>query len=282
MVPEIDDEEKKKEYLAILAVFERFLDERDELEEPWEIMEELIALRAEFAIHHAIKGFGMEWDDALELVRSNLNTLPELDRARADILIASINNLVEFAAAEEYQMMSEADDVNDEESDNEDEDEKRELLISVCKKYNSQYANVENLDIEYAMMIADALVVIPADASLMYMTQGDERVRPWHLQFESFTAPKSRFPAWLIPPIEHQCRCYLVEVDDASFKIGDVKNEIVRLPSMPEWFNPTFKESVALGGRIFSDDHPYFQVNIEDVPQLWDIVERIKAKYLNG
>lgn len=282
-MPEISDEDKEKEYLAILAIFERFLDERDGMEEPWEVMEELMALRADFAIHHAIHGFGMEWDDAIQLIQSNLESLSELDRARADIIIAAINNLAEFAVAEEYQMMSEADDVDEEAREKElDEDEIRELLVGVCKTYNSQYAHVENLDIEYAMMIADALVVIPADSELMYMTQGDERVRPWHLQYEGFTAPKSRFPEWLIPPIEHQCRCYLVEVDDANFKLDKVQNAALKIPSMPDWFNPTFKESVALGGRIFSDEHPYFQVNTNDSGRLAEIVQRIKEKYLNG
>lgn len=282
-MPEISDEDKEKEYLAILAIFERFLDERDGMEEPWEVMEELMALRADFAIHHAIHGFGMEWDDAIQLIQSNFESLSEFDRARADIIIAAINNLAEFAVAEEYQMMSEADDVAEEAREKElDEDEIRELLVGVCKTYNSQYANVENLDIEYAMMIADALVVIPADRELMYMTQGDERVRPWHLQYEGFTAPKSRFPEWLIPPIEHQCRCYLVEVDDANFKLDKVQNAALKIPSMPDWFNPTFKESVALGGRIFSDEHPYFQVNTNDSGRLAEIVQRIKEKYLNG
>ena len=282
-MPEISDEDKEKEYLAILAIFERFLDERDGMEEPWEVMEELMALRADFAIHHAIHGFGMEWDDAIQLIQSNLESLSELDRARADIIIAAINNLAEFAVAEEYQMMSEADDVAEDARENElDEDEIRKLLVGVCKKYNSQYANVENLDIKYAMMIANALVVIPADRALMYMTQGDERVRPWHLQYEGFTAPKSRFPEWLIPPIEHQCRCYLVEVDDANFKLDKVQNAALETPSMPDWFNPTFKESVALGGRIFSDEHPYFRVNTNDSGRLTEIVQRIKEKYLNG
>ncbi len=282
-MPEIDDEDKEKEYLAILAIFERFLDERDGLEEPWEIMEELMALRADFAIHHAIHGFGMEWDDAIELVQSNLESLSEEDRARADILIAAINNMVEFAVVEEYQMMSEADDVDEEAEEGGLSDEEREeLLLAVCKKYNSQYAYVENLDIEYAMMVADGLVVIAADTELMYMTQGDERVRPWHLQYEGFTAPKSRFPAWLIPPIEHQCRCYLVEVDNTGAKLDDVQNKTLKMPEMPEWFNRTFKESVALGGRIFSDEHPYFQVNSNDSSRLAEIVQRIKEKYLNG
>ena len=279
-MPEIDEDEQEKEYLAILAIFERFLDGLDGQEEPWEVMEELMALRADFLIHHAIKGFGMNWDDAMELVNSNLEKLSPEDRARAEIIFAAVNNLVEFAVAEEYQMMVEADEeAEDEDNEGLDDEELEELLIGVCQKYNKRYGLVEDMDVEYAMMVAAALVLIPDSTSLMYMTQGDERVRPWHLQFEGFTAPKNRFPAWLIPPIEHQCRCYLVEVDDG---IAGVKDEIVHVPSIPDWFNLTFKESVALGGRIFSDDHPYFKVHEEDAPRLAEIVSRIKEKYING
>ena len=279
-MPEIDEDEQEKEYLAILAIFERFLDGLDGQEEPWEVMEDLMALRADFLIHHAIKGFGMNWDDAMELVNSNLEKLSPEDRTRAEIIFAAVNNLAEFAVAEEYQMMVEADEeAEDEDNEELDDEEMEELLIGVCQKYNKRYALVEDMDVEYAMMVAAALVLIPDSTSLMYMTQGDERVRPWHLQFEGFTAPKNRFPAWLIPPIEHQCRCYLVEVEDG---IAGVKNEIVHVPSIPDWFNLTFKESVALGGRIFSDEHPYFNVHEEDVPRLAEIVSRIKEKYING
>ena len=126
------------------------------------------------------------------------------------------------------------------------------------------------------MIIAAYLSTIREDTALMYMTQGDERVRPWHLQYEGFTAPKSRFPAWLIPPIEHHCRCYLIE--DTATVIASVQASAI--PEIPDWFNRTFKESVALGGRIFSDEHPYFQVDERHVGRLNAIAKRIKAKYL--
>ena len=52
---------------------------------------------------------------------------------------------------------------------------------------------------------------------------------------------------------------------------------------MPDWFNPVFKESVALGGRIFSEEHSYFQIQPEHIDTLSDISLRIKSKYkLNG
>ena len=73
----------------------------------------------------------------------------------------------------------------------------------------------------------------------------------------------------------------LVE-DGVRGEIGDVLNMTTKTPEMPEWFNPTFKESVAFGGRIFSDEHPYFNIQSEHVEALQLISDRIKSKYFNG
>ena len=54
------------------------------------------------------------------------------------------------------------------------------------------------------------------------------------------------------------------------------------MPEMPEWFNRTFKESVANGGRIFSDEHPYFQVDTQHYDKLSEIASNIKKKYLSN
>lgn len=273
--PQHDDESQRKEYLAILAIFERLLDSITQNMSQWEILEELMSLRADFAIHHAIRGFGMEYEEALELIRFADDELTDNEKAKRNIIVAAIDNLVDFAVAEEYQMADSLPDFDEILSE-----EEREELIAICKRYNYQYANIENLDIEYAMAIAAQLVSVSPLTTLTYMTQGDERVRPWHLQYEGFSAPKSSFPAWLIPPIEHRCRCYLVE-DSSATSLGNIKNEIVHLPTMPSWFNPTFKESVALGGRIFSDEHPYFTIDEQHKEQLQDITDRIKQQYLN-
>lgn len=271
-LPEQDKDRHKKEFLALLAVFERLVDNISEDWEASEIMEELMGLRADFGIRHAFDGFGMDYDAALELLRSSDEGLAEQDRERRDIVIAAVNNIVDFAVAEEYQMMLEILD----EDELEDEDSE-----DIFVKYNDRYVFVENQDIEYAMFVASQLVAMSGNTTLMYMTQGDERVRPWHLQFEGFTAPKSQFPAWLIPPIEHACRCYLVE-DVAIGSSIDVRNSIARVPDIPDWFNPTFKESVAFGGRIFSDEHPYFQIQSEHADTLLSISRRIKQTYFNG
>lgn len=271
-MPKQDKDRHREEFMALLVVFEKLLENIADDWESFEVIEELMSLRADFAIRYAMDGFGLGYEAALELLRTADKGLTEQDKARRNIVVAAVDNIVDFAVAEEYQMMleiQEAEELDD------------EYCEAVFVKYNNRYAFVENQDIEYAMIIAAQLIAKSGNTTLMYMTQGDERVRPWHLQFEGFTAPKSQFPAWLIPPIEHACRCYLVE-DTAVGAMVDVQNSIVRVPDIPDWFNPTFKESVALGGRIFSDEHPYFQIRSEHADTLLSISRRIKQKYFNG
>ena len=257
----------------MLAVFTRFVESLADETDSQEILEELMSLRADFLIQHALSGFDIDYDEALEMLR-NADGLTDEQAARRNIIVAAVDNLIDFAVAEEYQMARELPDLDDDEYDEDDYEE-------VFERYNKRYAEVENSDAEYAMIIAAGLVGATDNTMLTYMTQGDERVRPWHLQYEGFSAPKSRFPAWLIPPIEHQCRCYLVE-DSIVGKIKDVNDAVLKVPTMPDWFNRTFKESVALGGRIFSDEHPYFIIDSRDEESLHNIAKRLKEKYMNG
>ena len=275
-LPVQDEERHHEEFLALIAIFEKLLYSIPNDMESWEVMEELMALRADFAIHHALNGFGLEYDTALDLLRTAEDGLTEAEKAKRNVIVAAVDNLVDFAVAEEYQMALELP-----EFEAELEEDDLEEVMAIFAKYNDRYALIENQDAEYAMIIAAQLLAVSNSTVLTYMTQGDERVRPWHLQYEGYSAPKSSFPAWLIPPIEHACRCYLVE-DSVIGKLQDVQGAVIRVPDMPEWFNPTFKESVALGGRIFSDEHPYFQVQGEHKEILQSIAYRIKSKYLNG
>lgn len=247
----------------------------------WKSLEELMIARADFAVRHAFNGFGIEYDEALWILK-NAENLTDEQRVQRDILIAAVDNLVDFSVAEEYQLIEEVNELEDlEEAESEEElEELEDRIYGLCKKYNNRYAFVENMDIEYAMIVAAYLSKLSDDTVLMYMTMGDERVRPWHLQYEGFTALKSQFPSWLIPPIEHQCRCFLVE-DSATSVFSQVKAKSKGVPKMPDWFNPTIKESVAKGGKIFSDAHPYFQINADKMKKLVEISDRIKSKYSN-
>ncbi len=274
-MPESDEERDEDELLALQAIFQRLLEAIKADEGQWEVLEELMALRAQQLIGRALQGFGMSLEEALELLQSSEEGLDRVDREKRIAIHAAIDNLVDFAVVEEYQMV---DDLSfDEENPAEgDEDE----ALKVFKTYNQRYAKVENEDVEYAMIVAAGLVTVRSTTMLTYMTQGDERVRPWHRTYEGYSAPKSSFPHWLIPPIEHQCRCFLIE-DDVYNQLNVQAARTGKL-EMPDWFNPTFKESVAFGGRIFSDEHPYFQVDEAHVEKLSEISARIKTRYFDA
>lgn len=264
----------------MLPLFHDFVLRVAEHEDEWESLEDLMIARADIAIRRAFDGFGLTYDDAIELIR-NAEGLDSEQLAQRDIVLAAVDNLVDFSVAEEYQMAEDMAELGETLSEEEIEEMENEdwtdFYMPIFSRFNNRYMRTENQDIEYAMIVAAYLSAIKSDTVLMYMTMGDERVRPWHLQYEGFTAPKSSFPAWLIPPIEHQCRCFLVE--DTASVVESVKASATS-PKMPDWFNRTFKESVALGGRIFSDEHPYFQVDERHIARLNAIAKRIKAKYL--
>lgn len=274
-MPESDEERDKEELLALQAIFQRLLEAIKADEGQWEVLEELMNLRAQQLIGRALQGFGMSLEEALELLQSSEEGLGRVDKEKRIAIHAAIDNLVDFAVAEEYQMV---DDLNfDEENPTESDEEE---ALKVFKTYNQRYAKVENEDVEYAMIVAAGLVTVRSTTMLTYMTQGDERVRPWHRTYEGYSAPKSSFPHWLIPPIEHQCRCFLIE-DDVYNQLNVQAARTGKL-EMPDWFNPTFKESVAFGGRIFSDEHPYFQVDEAHVEKLSEISARIKTRYFDA
>lgn len=280
-MPEVDTDRQEAEYQELLAIFMQLARAIKTNNGQWESLEELMEARANIAIKHALDGFGITLEEAAKLIEKR-DDLTDEQLVNRNIVIAAIDNLIDFSVAAEYQMAHDLPDIeeyDDEEDLEEIDEDELEMMLAVFAKYNKHYANIENLDVEYAMIIAAFYSKIANDSILTYYTQGDHRVRPWHRQYEGFSAPKSRFPAWLIPPIEYNCRCFLVEEHVSA--IGQIQNSAT--PKMPDWFNPVFKESVAQGGKIFSDEHPYFQVDKKHVKTLTDIALRIKDKYnLNG
>lgn len=278
--PKDNSERNEEEYAALLAIFKRFIEANGDEDSQLAILEELIALRAEQAIQYACDGFGMTREEAIALLTST-EIQSELNQAKQRILAAAFENLVDFAVAEEYQMVSDLPESEDDEDEEELNEGEMEEYLSIFRTYNHRYAKTENSDVEYAMMVAAGLVAVKGTTILTYMTQGDERVRPWHRTYEGYSAPKSSFPQWLVPPIEHMCRCFLIE-DYVMEADGVMAYKKPNEPEMPDWFNRTFKESVAFGGRIFSDEHPYFQIAPEHNVQLQLIAKRIKDIYFNG
>lgn len=263
---ELKEDRAKDEYLLVLNAFRRLMDSLEDSAESWRIMEEIIMLRTASLYSRVLEGLHMDFDRALELLRNHneFTTLQEKDER--DILVAAIDNLVEFAAAEEYAMMTEVLEQS--------ENEEPEDYEGICEKYNLTYADTENEQVLYAAGIAGWWINQSSGTLITYMTQGDERVRDTHLALEGLTYPKSEFPSDLIPPIEWGCRCYLLsdgnEASVSASLMDDYRKKV----------NPVFAESLAMKGRIFSGAHPYFTSDLGKNTRIQTIVKQIKNKLL--
>lgn len=287
----MSDDEKaqhKSEYEELLAIFINFLknihsDNRDE------ILYALMELRADLAISHAFRGFNIDEEEALQLLKNlDDNNLTQEDKDKRDRIVAAVNNIIEFAVCEEYQVAQKADELY---QSHLDDDENYDIdfnnhddiddYTAICALYNDTYAAVENADIEYAMSVAYQWIHFATNEYLTYWTMNDNKVRPWHLALQGYTAKRDDFPAWMIPPIEWNCRCFLIAASgkEITAKAADIKHVSAKVPQKPSQIDNVFSESVAKCGRIFSKSHPYFQVKQKDKSFLQDCVTNIKSKY---
>lgn len=157
-------------------------------------------------------------DRALEILKNHNSFTTERERQQRDILIAAIDNLVDFAAAEEYSMLGELPETADEQD--------MEAHEKICRRYNLVHAEEENNQVFFAASMAAWWMAVDMDTVLTYMTQGDERVRAWHLSLEGISFRKSEFPPELIPPIEWGCRCFLVAEGFAAVRAGRIRETI--------------------------------------------------------
>lgn len=263
---ELKEDRAKDEYLPVLSAFRRLMDSLEDSAESWHIMEEIIMLRTASLYSRALEGLHMDFDRALELLRNHNDFTTLQEKEERDILVAAIDNLVEFAAAQEYAMMT---GVLEQSENGEPENHE-----GICEKYNLTYADTENEQVLYAAGIAGWWVNQSAGTLITYMTQGDERVRDTHLALEGLTYPKSSFPADLIPPIEWGCRCYLLSDSNEAHVSASLKNDCRKK------VNPVFAESLAMKGRIFSGAHPYFTSDFRKNARIQTIVKQIKNKLL--
>lgn len=287
----MSDDEKaqhKKEYAQLYELFTNFLknihsDNKDE------ILYALMELRADLAISHAFKGFNIDENEALLLLKNlDDNNLTQQDKDKRDRLVAAVDNLIDFAVCEEYQVAKNTEQVYDahiEYDENYDIDfndpDDMADYDAICDLYNDRYASVENADIEYAMGIAYKWIQFGSSEYLTYWTMNDNRVRPWHLALQGYTERRDDFPSWMIPPIEWHCRCFLMntEGDEVVGSAKDIKKVVGKAPKKPSQLDDVFSESVAKCGRIFGKSHSYFNVNVGDKQFLQDCVDNIRAKY---
>ena len=210
-----------------------------------------------------MRGLALDFDEALSILRNHNNFTTERERQQHEILVAAIDNLIDFAASEEMTMISELPEEVDEEC----------LLDyeTICEQYNLTYAEAENEQVLFAAKMAAWWMTVNAESVITYMTQGDERVRPWHLSLEGVSYRKSEFPAELIPPIEWGCRCYLIANGFAAVRAS------LSIDKCRSMVDPVFRESLATGGRIFTDAHRYFDTQLPEFVQ--KIVKRLKSKF---
>lgn len=258
-----ENDKSKEEYLLLLAAFRRLIDMYENSAEKWETIEDIITLRASFLIERAIDGLKIDFDKALSLLRNYNDFTTDYERQQREILVAAVDNLVDFAASSQQQML---DDLPDEV----DRDEV-EQYVTAFERYNLNYASVENQDVLYAAGMAAWWIGIQDESLVTFMTQGDDRVRDWHLAHEGISYLKRNFPPDLIPPIEWGCRCYLI-----SDGFGSVYGSTTPTDHTMK-VNPVFRESLATGGKIFSLMHPYFQT--ERTKPIQEIADRIKQKF---
>lgn len=262
-----DSRVEEDAYEEMLSDFISYMNESDESKKK-DYLYFLISARARELIASALNGYEMSLEDAIKII--SLKRPREKKKEIKKVLTAAFDNLIEFAAAEEYQCIKEVDAMDVGEDEN--------ACLPVFNRYNRQYAETENEDAEHAMRMALCWLAYEQWTVLTYTTMQDERVRPWHRTYEGVQYPKRDFPEWLIPPIEHRCRCFLVEESAEGSVFGKVENT----PKIPEGFNMTFCESVSKGGKIFSHHHPYFNIDEQDKPWIEDMINQVKQNILNG
>lgn len=268
------------EYQSLLALFMTLINsyKNDNKEEALYALSEL---RTELTFNHVLRGLGIDFDEAMALLKnSEDHNLTQQDKDKKERLIAAIMNLIDFSVCEEYQLYDEVSDFigNDDIEVNSDEYDE---LLALCQKYNDNYAAVENADIEYAGLMAAMWLKMSANDYLVYWTQNDMKVRPWHMALQGYAAPRDEFPSWMIPPIEYNCRCFLESLEISSVA-GQIHHKIVgsaKLVKKPKQLGEVYNESLAKCGRIFGPAHSYFSVKESDKEMLKGFVLRLREKY---
>ena len=276
------EEEKsqhKEDYLTLQALFIALLHSLHSQNEEAALYD-LMEMRLDIAFKNVIEGLGIDYSSAISLIRSdNDENLTQYERDLRDRIEAALLNLIDFCVCEEYQLYEEVlERVGDKKIDTDNED--YEYLLTLCEKYNDKYAAVENADIRYSGMMAAMWLKLSAADYLVYWTQNDTKVRPWHMELQGYAAPRDEFPSWMIPPIEYNCRCFLgiLEVPYAKSSLSNIKGSAKHLQK-PQQLSDIYAESLAKCGRIFGPSHPYFEINKNGIDMLNGFVNQLISKY---
>lgn len=242
--------EEPSSYKEMKEVFFKYLKVMGYKQTRWQYLKNLSKLRFKDAMNKALQGFGVTYKEARDIVEKKDDS-----NDKYVVISAAINNLSQFSVYEEFSLFDELPDPEGYDSYDEYLDECEEIF----SLYNKNYASIENDDVFHSMLVAAAFSAYHDNTIITYITQRDDRVRPWHAALDGLSYPKHSFPDWMIPPIEHGCRCFLEE-ENSEGVIASIHNASNKKSEeeLKKESNPVFKESVAKGGRIFSLEHSYF------------------------
>lgn len=265
-------EKTDEEYKILLALFVDLISDFYEDPELFYVHSEIMLLRATNLLNHAFSGYGKNMDDVKKLIKEK--DTAKMSRKELDernMFMGLIDNLISFAVAEEYQAFKE---IQADAEESESEDEFEDMAIGTFAKYNRQYAAVENADVLFALGIASEYITTESEEIIEFKTQGDERVRASHAALDGLRYRKSEFPDALVPPIEWACRCYLVNTGSTDGRTLTNRSGVPALLAAASL--SIFKNNVAKDGVMFSEDHPYFEVDSEHEKELADMTSKIK------
>lgn len=144
---------------------------------------------------------------------------------------------------------------------------------STLKRYNNRYLRIETQMATQAAQAAESWQEFERRKylypTLRYETAGDERVRQSHRALDGVVRPVDD-PFWdtYYPPNGWGCRCKVIQTDEATTEGGGVD------------FDPPkgFRGNVGKTGKLFGDDHPYFDQSALDKERIEDNAGLLHAK----
>lgn len=195
-------------------------------------------------LNHAEAGWGKRFSEAADL--------KEWERFQR-----IEQNLREFAALKQHRIIEELRQLKLATPNRADwELAARKLL----RRHNDRYLRAELQATTAAAQAAESWAVFESRAylypNLRYETAGDERVRESHRVLDGIVKPIND-PFWdmYYPPNGWGCRCKVVQTDEEASSTGEGVD-----------FDPPkgFRGNVGKTGKLFGEDHPYYNVSTLD------------------
>ena len=180
-------EREEQEYFLLYDAFARLLDCWTDSAARYSALETLIEMRAGTLIERLLDGLGLDLEQALEILKRRDDFSTQQERERRDILAAGIENMLDFAAAEEYAMCCDLPEKVAEDD--------YEFCDAVFERYNGHRAVQENLDVEYAAVMAAWWLTVGTEQMLTFTTQGETAGAQAWSSIDTYCAPFIRYDA---------------------------------------------------------------------------------------